>query len=60
MKVKHKVVGFIKNFSVVSLVKVHHGGIWNKEGMFYTSLINTLISLFIVFFLLFFAINDFQ
>ena len=55
-----KIKNFIKWFGMVSLVKVHHGGIWNKDGiMYYTSFFNTALSMAITFFLLVFSSNDF-
>lgn len=57
---KTKIKHFIKWFGLVSLVKVHHGGIWNKDGiMYYTSFFNTALSMAIAFFLLVFSSNDF-
>jgi len=55
-----KIKNVVKWFGMVSLVKVHHGGIWNKDGiMYYTSCFNTALSMAITFFLLVFSSNDF-
>jgi hypothetical protein len=52
---------FVHNWGgVISIVKVHHGGTYSRNGlMYYTSFFNTILSITVIFFMLVFSSNDF-
>ena len=58
LTIRKKLVRLVKKLDFVSMIRVEHGGLWNKRVPFYTSVPNIILSVFLTVFLLVYAASQ--